>query len=416
MHAHIIATATQISPFGDPVSELGIAGVSLRSWQTELFKKFGLEVSVVDSVSQVDTSSATIVCFDYVFFTRRVLKSFLRQVKGRGSPAQLGLPADSLYIESFTQLHSLREEAGLSCFHFFYFEAGAQLQECPENGISCQKNEVEPLAVVFKEKVIEVPLPARVTGVESWRHPVTSSCVLHIQHWIHLLQANRLAIQVRWIDHVISHPLWSAVLLARAAIPWPGNGSFRWRLLGLANVIGKGADIHPTARVEGCIIGPGAKIGAQALVRASVIGEGAVVEDRACVSYSVIGPRSFVSKYTLVYTSAGLEEANLGMSMQMCMVGRRAALTPRATPIDVIPGGDIRVLHQGKYVKADLAVLGSCFGHDTFLGADVYVAPGREIPNGLTIGPHPARVLAAIPEGLEPGQNYVVREGRLTPR
>jgi hypothetical protein len=83
--------------------------------------------------------------------------------------------------------------------------------------------------------------------------------------------------------------------------------------------------------------------------------------------------------------------------------------------VDVVPGGEIRVRLGDALVPVDLPVLGSCFGHDTFIGADVYLAPGREIPSGVRIGPRPERILSRIPDDLEPGRSYVAVEGRLEP-
>ena len=69
---------------------------------------------------------------------------------------------------------------------------------------------------------------------------------------------------------------------------------------------------------------------------------------------------------------------------------------------------------NGVLEEIDLPLLGSCFGHDTYIGADLYIAPGREIPNGVWIGPQPERVLSSIPENLEAGRVYVVRNGKLS--
>ena len=106
----------------------------------------------------------------------------------------------------------------------------------------------------------------------------------------------------------------------------------------------------------------------------------------------------------------------MGSALQMCLVGRNVGITPRVTPMDVMPLGQLKVKDGDRLVPVKLPVLGSCFGHDVFVGPDVYVAPGRALPNGLTILSEPARILASIPEGLDPGSAYVVRDGTLVPR
>src|SRR5207237_1434249 len=61
-----------------------------------------------------------------------------------------------------------------------------------------------------------------------------------------------------------------------------------------ANRIARGAEIHPSAIVEGSVIGAGARIGALCVVRYSVIGESARLHDGAKVEYSVVGKGSWL--------------------------------------------------------------------------------------------------------------------------
>ncbi len=402
MKAYVVARGEPLSPFGQKACELPIAGQSWGQSQAELLKRFRLQVIEVGSLAEVPEDEDRLVTFDDVYFTRRVLKSLLKLWAKAGRPAsQVGLPADSVYVAQFSDLLDLPEAEGLTLYDLYLLPAGETIDQA------------QPLAVAFREKKLAMAIPRQVTGHSEWVHPVTSSVCLHLEHWLHILQANRLAIQVRWVDEVVTRPWWGAWLLMKGLIP--GRGRLIWRFLARANKIGKNVDIHPTARVEGCIIGDNVKVGAQALVRACIIGDDAVLEDRCNVAYSVIGPRSFVSKYTLIYTSATFEEANVGMSMQMCLVGKRAALTPRATPIDVIPGAKIRVKHKGKLVPVNIPVLGSCYGHDTFVGADLYIGPGRAIPNGTRIGPRPERVLTSIPDEIDEKAIYMVKDGALVP-
>lgn len=182
----------------------------------------------------------------------------------------------------------------------------------------------------------------------------------------------------------------------------------------VTNRTGKNVDIHPTARVEGSFIGDNVRIGPQALVRGAIIGADSVLEQRVDVSYAVLGERCFVSKHSLLWSVVAFEGAELCMKgMQMCLVGRQAALTARATPLDVSPGRPIRVKDGDRAVEIDLPVLGACFGHQCFIGADVYTGPGREIPNHTRIIPDPDRVLLRVPAAVDPSRLYAVRGGTL---
>jgi hypothetical protein len=101
--------------------------------------------------------------------------------------------------------------------------------------------------------------------------------------------------------------------------------------------------------------------------------------------------------------------------MQFCLVGRKAALTTRATPIDLAPGRKIRVDVDGEYVPIDMPMLGTCFGHEVFIGADVYTAPGRAIPNQIKVISDTSKILAHIPKDIEAGETYVVKNSSLEP-
>lgn len=405
MRAIVVDSGVRIEPFGDLVRDLPIGGVRLADRQEALFRRFGLEVTRVASAAEVPREGPRIVTFDNVFFSRRVLKSFLARFKESGLPAaRLGLPAESTFARKFSALGAFERQGAQVVVDLWGLQEGADFQD---------HRAAPPLEVIYKERVVELPVPPMITGAPRWVHPVTSSVAMNLRHWVHVLQASLLSVQIRWVDEVIAHPWWGLSLLARAAL---GRGHFRWRLAGVANRIGKGVDIHPTARVEGSFIGDGVSIGPQALVRGAIIGAGSVLEQRVDVSYAVLGEKCFVSKHSLVWSVVAFDRAELCMKgMQMCLVGTGAGLTARATPLDVSPGRAIKVKDGDRFVEVDLPVLGACFGHGSFIGADVYTGPGRQIPNGTKVLPDPERVLLRIPSDLDPERSYAVRGGTLVP-
>ncbi|MCC7386989.1 MAG: hypothetical protein IT384_34445 [Deltaproteobacteria bacterium] len=406
MRAYVIDSGQRIAPFGDLARDLPIGGEPLAEKQARLFARFGLELVRVGSLDQLPPSAEPrLVTFDNVFFTRRVLKSFLARWKARGydRSARLALPAASTFIQRFSALQDFDRDERYALFRFYGLAGGAKTFEG-----------AEPLEVIYRERVVELPVPPEVSGVETWVHPVTSSVCLHIRHWLPLLQANLLSVQIRWVDEIVAHPLWGLSLLVRGALGV--RGRLAWRIGAAANRIGRDVDIHPTARVEGSLIGDGVRIGPQSLVRGAIIGPGSVLEQRVDVSFAVLGAHTFVSKHSLVWATAAFDRAELCMKgMQMCLVGSRASLTARATPLDAMPGRKIRVRDGAELVEVDLSILGACFGHRCFIGADVFTAPGREIPNDLRIVPDPDRVLSRIPPDLDLGRPYAVRRGTLEP-
>lgn len=398
MRAYVIATGARIAPFGDPVHEIPIGDATLRETQDRLFAKFAIEVVRVDRVEDVPDDQDRIVTWDDVYFTRRVLKDFLKRWN-RARTVRLALPTGSTFFRQFSWYQDVDVAGDVAMYRFYGVPRGASLEDA------------EPLPVVYQERLVEVRVPHFVNERGIWVHPITSSVCLHVRHWLHVLDANRLSVQVKWVDAVVGEPLWGAWILLKALLF--RRGRLIWRVLSAANHFGHDVDVHPTARIEGAFLGDGVRVGAQALVRGSIVGANTVIEDRANVAYSTIGRDCFVSKYTLIYNSAVMDGTNAGMSMQMCLAGRRAALTPRATPTDTLAGQAIKVRVGDEYLEVPHDVLGSCFGHDTFLGPDVFIAPGREVPNGLKLYPAPGRVLTKIPEQIDTSRPYVVRDGTI---
>lgn len=400
MRAYVVASGLRIAPWGDPVAEVPIGGVPLGARQDALLRRFGLDVVHVARLDEVPTDEPRLVTYDHVYYSRRVLKSALSRWKKAGQVAsRLALPVGSTFVQRFSALQDFERTAEHALFDLWLLPAGASTASAA------------PLPVIYAERLLSWPVPPRISGTATWVHPVTSSVVFHVRHWLHVLQASLLSIQIRWVDEVVSHPLWALSLLARAAI---GRGRLAWRIGGVANRYGRDVDVHPTARVEGSFLGDGVRVGPHALVRGAIVGAGSVIEQAADVSYSVLGQRCFVSKHSLLWAIVAHDEAELCMKgMQMCLVGRGAALTARATPLDVMPGRALRVRDGDRFVEIDVPVLGACFGHDTFVGADVYTGPGREVPNGTRIVPDPARVLSKLPAELDPTKLYVVRDGTL---
>ena len=111
--------------------------------------------------------------------------------------------------------------------------------------------------------------------------------------------------------------------------------------------LGKGASVHPQARLRGPVeLGADARVGAGAIVERAVLMEGARVGERALVRDSVLGPRA--------------------------SVGEGARLL--SGPVE-----RIRVL--GHTARVGVPVVGAC------LGARASVAAGSETPPGILLGP-----------------------------
>lgn len=408
MKAYVVATGRRIQPFDEPVASMPVAGRTLAEEQTQLFRRFGLERVEVSSLSEVHTREPALLTYDDVYFTRRVLKSFLG-LWPREEVGRLALPASSTVFSVYGDLQDFERAGEHALFRFYGLPAGGAARSEEELHARAR-----PVPVIYRERVVPIDVPRHVVGFERWDHPVTSSLCLHVSHWIHVLYVNLLGIQVRWVDQVLTRPAWSLSRLLFALLP--GRGSLLERLARRANVVGRDVKIHSTALVEGSFLGDGTVIGPQATVRGAYLGRGVKVDQRADVTFSVLGDRTFVSKHSIVNASVSFPGADLcAKGLQMSLIGRDVGLGARVNLMDTMPGGKIKVAVGDELRELDTPVLGSCVGHGSWIGPDIYVAPGRALPNGTRIVMPKEKILFRVPSGLDASRTYVAQGGGLEP-
>lgn len=414
MKAYILPSGRIISPFGDPVSESMIGNRTLAGHQELVLRRAGFEVERIGGPEEI-SESRFLLTYDDVFFTRRVMDDFAGQARKAGGSIRCGLPADSLLLKRTRALQDLLESEGLALYRLAFIVA----PEPPRTGeeLDACLGAARPVRARFKEKVMRMPAPPRISGFSHYDHPVTSSVVMHIRHWVHLLWANQLAVQIRWVETVLDHKLWSfGKLLQSGALAlfsgrWSRAG-YLWTLFGRANRKGKNCFVHPTARVEGCLFGDNVTVGAYALVRGCVLGDNVTIEDRANVYFSVVGSDCFISKNSTMVFCAGYPGSDLCTNgIQACLFGRGCALTSFVRVIDIKAQGEIKVMFAGRLESAGTNLLGACFGHNSFAGLDVAIQPGREIPNGAVLVKPPGDIFNHIPPDLPPGVPAWVEDG-----
>lgn len=423
MKAYILPSGRIIQPFGDPVGESMVANRTLADHQRAVLAEHGLEPCFVRSAAEIGTGPC-LITYDDVFFTRRVLASLLELFQARPTGVRCGLPADSLLVRRTRPLQDLPEaEVGgqrLALYRLYGVRVDAPLAD--EQALEGLLSKAEAIQVRFKEKVLEIPIPRNIMGQPRLEHPLTSSVVMHLGSWVHVLWANQLSIQIRWVETVLDHKLWmgSKLVTAGAAgllsgrLGWP---ALKWALASRMNRIGRGCDIHPTARVEFSHLGDGVRIGANALVQGCLIDAGVTIEERACVQYSVVGRGCFVSKNSVLVLCAGYPDGDLcGNGTQVSLFGRKVAVTSWFRIIDVKARGEVKVEHEGELRKTGTNFLGVCFGHGAYGGMDATVQAGRAIPNGAVLVKDPGQVLRRIPADLPPGEPAWARGGRAVTR
>jgi carbonic anhydrase/acetyltransferase-like protein (isoleucine patch superfamily) len=241
-------------------------------------------------------------------------------------------------------------------------------------------------------------------------YPVTSTVVVAVSHWVHVLWLNQIAFGIRWMELIRRRPLWA---LARAA---SALSLSRHRLLGRLVWVGRGADVHPSARLSGSIVHAGAKIGAEATIKNSIVGREARVADHAVVLGSVLGDGAHVAEDTTLVSCVAYPEAWISnLKLQVSLLGRGSYVNAWAGFIDARFTGPVKVRHEGALHSTERSFIGSVVGHGARVAAKVLIQPGREIPNEAVVVMRPDEVVSSVPERLPPGVPHVRHRGTLVP-
>lgn len=424
MKAYRVRTAILITPFMEDVSESLVGFKRLSDYQSDVLRDSGIDVEDIQDIHKIEDSNF-LLFYDNVYFTRRCIRYFLKAVRGLDSSARLAIP-DSLFVKRYAPLQGLKdaEKDGIKgkVYNLFYIKNKDDLLNL---------DGIEPVFIKFREIVYRQPIPPNMFGKAFFEQPVTTSIAFHINHWVNLLNVNQMEIIVKWVEYITSHPVWviyrsllalvSFILLGLFNILRFGSISSSFSIAALSNslmrwmnVVGKDCEIHPSAILEFCIIGNGVKIGPQSYLRASVINDNVIIEEKTKITFSIIDRGCYISQITILNGVVAYPEGDVCIDgMQFCLSGRNVKLTGLARPMDLKYGGRLSVLYKGAPALVNLEILGSCFGHRCFIGPDIFIAPGREIPNDAVIVPHISDVLYKIPENIRPGAPMVVEDGTL---
>ncbi len=425
MKAYRLKTNTIITPFNEDAGDVIIGFRRLGDYQSEVLNDFGIKITDVSDISQIDDSDF-LFFYDNVYFTRRTIRYFLSAIKKEKRSGQLAIP-DSLFTRKYEPLQELKDaQLGNTkgkAYNFFYIREKDELKDT---------SGIRPVFIKFREIVFRQPIPPNMFGKSFFEQPVTTSIAFHINHWVNLLNANQMEIIVKWVEYITSHPFRVTIKLLIALFAFLLRGFadlFRYQSLSSSfskasllstitrwfNIIGKNCEIHPSAILEFSIIGDNVRIGPQSYLRASVINNNVIIEEKTKITFSIIDSGCYVSQITILNGVAAYPDGDVCIDgMQFCLSGRNVKLTGLARPMDLKYGGKISVLYKKRPVEVNLEILGSCFGHRCFIGPDIYIAPGREIPNDTIIVPHISDVLYKIPENIRPNVPMVVENSTLS--
>lgn len=418
MRAFILKLGSPIEPFGDSPAEALILNKPLREVQRETLRQAGVSDVIVEPVHEHELPEPTgdpyLVVADDLCFSKLLVRSFLADglpAAREGKNMRLVIPECRTAKENAPMQDLVRGTLfdGRPYYGYPMWLVGTKPSE------AAPLASAPPLAVDAREKIHELDhVPQVFTSGNKLTIPVSPRVAIRIQHWVHVLRANHLAIMAG-VSELGERPkivnvfaiLW--LLLRTFPLPSPP------RIARKAGKQGRDCKIHPTAIVEACIIGDRVKIGAYAVVRGSIIGNDAIVEDFAYVQLSVLGEGAAVtfkgvSNMNVLYPGALL--GHLGC--QMSVLGRDAFVATDSRILDLKFDGNVQVEQKKRSVDSGARFLGACVGHRATVGGGVFVNHGAQIPNDASLVKNPREVFRKIPAD-HGGKPLMVQDGKAVP-
>lgn len=382
----VVAQGQTIEPFGVGVDDCPLGDATFADARAAALAAVGLSAPSARTTPSTLVQGPALVVADDLWVTRRALRSFVQATRRATTTQRLTMPRSRL-LELVMPLQDVDvDDAGAAVFPCAFVPAGVTIAagEALARGAAC--------TIPYKEILLSVPVPRALMGRSSptttW--PLTSTVVMRVRHWLHVLRASHLAPQVWLLDRATSSPassLWralSGLRLSQEARLAAWKRAFVFR--------GRGVVVHPSAVVEGSVLGDNVVVGPQAVVLQSVVGAGSRIEQRAHVSQSTLGPRTFVSLNSSMQACCTFADADAcANNLQACVVGAGVGLTSFARALDTVldedgrPGGEVRVKDGERLRGVGELPCGVAFGPGAFVGAGVTVAAGRVVPAGVRI-------------------------------
>lgn len=409
MRAVVFRQALPIAPFGVVPDACPLGPSTFGAYRTATLK--ALSLKEVDLVDDIEVEGPAVVLSDDVWVTKRALRAFLALAKTASKPVRLAMEASKTQ-EMLAPLQDVdRDDEGNRAFSVAFVPAGVKAR--PSALFSL--DQAAWGTIPFREILLQARAPRYILGRDSEVvvAPVTSTVVMRVRHWVHILRASHIAPAVFLVEAAAAHPVRSA-WIALKAMRLSKEAMLR-AARRHAVYCGRNVHIHPSAVVEASVIGDDVTIGPHASVIGSVIGNGCYIEDRAHVNVSTLGPKTVVSRNSSMSATVTFGDTDAcANGIQACVIGPRVGLTSFARPLDIVPGGEVMVMDGGKKRSVGPLPCGVAFGPDTFIGAGVTIAAGRSIPAGTRVLQDGANILRRIGESVA-HQTVRVIDGRAEP-
>jgi hypothetical protein len=421
MKAYILETGRRVSPFDEPVGDMPVHNRRLRDHQVGILESLGCEVRVVDDLRQAREQPSLLV-YDDVYFTYHAVAKFLavarRRQRRSASPTgpagqrnfAAALPVSPLtqrFVPSF-QGRTAQNGKGEACHVYDLYYLRDWNPETPPG------DQVELISIPHYVTTRRWRVNRHFDASGSYSLPMSTVALCPVQHWSSLLAANILGMPSYFLRAASTSLYRTATLPLRMA--WRAGGLAPSRLRGKTYLAGPGCKVHPTAHVEWAVLGRGVRIGPNAVVRGAVLGDRVEIGPGALVELSTLGEKATINGGTTVRSCVLGDEGHMGAQFtQLSVLGRGAVTCPTSAIFDFHLRGSVSVNFEGRNVSCGSRLLGGCLGHGAFLGAEVFMGSGQELPNGCILVRSPRDIVGDLNQTLPSGVVRVDR-GRLRNR
>lgn len=385
MKAYRVNSNKQIPPFGEHPLDCLIANRKLADLQKEVLVELGLELQLIDNISEIPDNDECIIFHDSLYFTKMLLREFIEKSRTLAARTKFAVEPGLLTVKSIVATQDVR-----TCSDRIEYN----LEYSPAKSLS---NNPSPLIIDPDCLAEGVVMPKHMIGEPKSIVPITEKVIIQIDHWCNLWAAN-IGVLLANTAKIAKASKWKLLLLALKA-----HSTNQWKVLHKTNTIGQNCDIHPTAYIEGSIIGDSVTIGAGVVIRQSVVGDGANILNNATIDTSVIGDSSYIGsssmiQYSVLYPGTFI----LARVVSLSTTGRDTFLGDNVTLTDFrLDGQNIAVMKDGILIDTGNRLLGPCIGHGVYLAAGSIVGPGREIRNELRLAPTEERTIRKCKPGVD---------------
>jgi carbonic anhydrase/acetyltransferase-like protein (isoleucine patch superfamily) len=392
MQTYLLTTSEPVAPFGESAGAMPIHDATLAEFQRRTLYDLGCRVEQIDHPGQIRSVPCLVVADD-LYFTHHALAAFLRAAGKEGNHrAALAVSALTETFSRTFQGESITDvtRQSLRAFDLYFFR-----EFDPGRPLSAQAS---PVAIPHCVKIRRFLANRFFEPTGHFTLPISNVFLHPIRHWSAVITANLLGMRSAILRRV-TRPAALAGLPAK--LLWRAGSLRPSRLQAKTYIAGRGCRVDPTAHVEHSVLGDRVRIGPHACVQGCVIGD-----------YTQVGPSAILAGCTLgrwVTINGGVtmkgcvvgEAAGIGAYFtQFSLIGRGAVMCPGSVMYDFNFRGSVPVSHQGRGVPSGSRCLGGCLGHNAFLGAQVVLRSGQEVPNDCILIENPRTIVGNIETGL----------------